>query len=176
MRTKNFINLMAMMFQRSNVNKGLLPVVGRDSVTYYVGPTTPGNSSGFPYAGTWTLQTNANSSGFCVGSGSTAATENDYELASMITSGLSASVVATASLDGGNPTAVYDLTITNTGSEAVTIAEIGFKQNLYTTTTEGGTSFSNRVFLLDRTVLDEPVIIPAGEFAVIRYTLKTDIA
>lgn len=176
MRTKNFQNLMAMMFVRSGTSKGLLPVKGRDGVTYYVGPITPGNSSAFPYSGSWTLQTSASYAGFCVGSGAIAATEDDYELASMITSGISASIVTSAELDeDGNPTTVYNLTITNTGSTAVTIAEIGFKQNLYTTTAEGGTSFSNRVFLLDRTVLDVSVTIPAGEFAVIRYTFASDI-
>lgn len=176
MRTKNFKNLMAMMFERCGVSKGLLPAVGRDGVTYYVGPSTPGNSSAFPYTGTWTLQTSANAAGFCVGSGTAAASENDYELAGMITSGLSASIVSNAFLDNdGNPSVNYDLTITNTGSAAVTIAEIGFKQNLYATTTEGGTSFTNRVFLLDRTVLSNPVTIQSGDYAIIRYTLKTVI-
>lgn len=176
MRTKNFLNLMATIFERCGVSKGLLPVVGRDGVTYYVGPTTPGSGSGFPYSVALTFQTSAVGAGFCVGSGDTAATENDYELESMITSGISASVIASVDLDeDGNPTVNYDLVITNTGSAAITIAEIGFKQSLYTTTAEGGTSFSNRTFLLDRTVLDTPVTIASGDFAVIRYTLKTEI-
>ncbi len=174
MRTKNFINLMAMMFIRSGTAKGLLPVTGRDGVTYYVGATSPGD--GFPRNVNNAFQLNANNAGFCVGSGTTAATENDYELASMITSGLTASVAQNAFLDNqGNPTATFDLTITNSGSEAVTIAEIGYKQAIRVTTEQGGTSFSDKTCLIDRTVLDEPVTIPAGEFAVIRYTLKTDI-
>ena len=165
---------MAMMFIRCSTAKGLLPVKGRDGATYYVGPTTP--SYGFPYSGTWSLQTGVNNAGFCVGSGATAATEDDYELANMITSNVSASIVSNPSLDEDeNPTVVYDLTITNTGSTAVTIAEIGFKQSIYTTTAVGGTSFTSRTFLLDRTVLAEPVTIPAGEFAVIRYTFVSDV-
>lgn len=177
MRTKNFTNLMAMIFERCGVAKGLLPVVGRDGVTYYVGPTSPGNNSAFPYTGTWALQTNANNAGFCVGSGTTAADEDDYDLESQITSGISASVVVNPGLDeSDNPYVAYDLTITNTGSESITIGEIGFKQSLYTTTAADGTSFSNRTFLLDRTVLDTSVTIPAGSYAVIRYTLKTDMS
>lgn len=176
MRTKNFLNMMAMMFERCGVNKGLLPVKGRDGVTYYVGPSSPGNSSGWPYSGTYTVQSSATSAGLCIGSGTTAATEDDYDLAAQIMSGFSSSTVANASLDNdGNPTVTFDLTITNTGSSAITVAEVGMKQMLYTTTAENGTSFSTRLFLLDRTVLSEPVTIAAGEYAVIRYILKTDI-
>lgn len=177
MRTKNFKNFMAMIFERCGTAKGLLPVKDTSGTTYYVGPTTPNSSSGFPYSCTLTLQTSVSSAGFCVGSGSTAPTEDDYNLVNQITSGLSASIVTNVYLDDdGNPAVDYDLMITNTGSAPVTIAEVGFKQNLYSTSTEGGTSFGNRACLLDRTVLSEPVTIEAGAYAVIRYTMKTTIA
>lgn len=175
MRTKNFKNFMAMIFERCGTAKGLLPVKDTNGTTYYVGPSSPGAQ--FPYSVTTTLQTSVSSAGFCVGSGSTEPTEDDYNLANQITSGLSASIVTNVYLDDdGNPAVDYDLMITNTGSAPVTIAEIGYKQTLYTTNANGGTSFGGHTCLLDRTVLSEPVTIEAGAYAVIRYTMKTTIS
>ena len=172
MRTKNFKTMMAMIFERCSVNKGLLPMVGRDGVTYYAGPST---GAGYQNPG-WAFQLNAGNQGFCVGTGATAESENDYELENMITAGLSASVVTNPHLDEDDyPSVDFDLTITNVSSETITIAEIGMKQSLSSTTALGGTSFSNRVFLIDRTVLEQPVPIPAGEYAIIRYTFTTSI-
>lgn len=172
MRTKNFKTMMAMAFERCAVNKGLLPMVGRDGVTYYAGPST---GAGYQNPG-WAFQLNAGNHGFCVGSGATAESENDYELENMITAGLSASVVTNPHLDEDDyPSVDFDLTITNISSDTITIAEIGMKQSLSSTTALGGTSFSNRVFLIDRTVLEHPVSIPAGEYAIIRYTFSTSI-
>ena len=148
MRTKNFKTMMAMMFERCAVNKGMLPMIGRDGVTYYAGPST---GAGYQNPG-WAFQLNPANSGFCVGSGATAESENDYELESMITAGLSASVVTNPHLD-----------------------EIGMKQPLSSTTELDGTAFGNRVFLIDRTVLEHPVSIPAGEYAIIRYTFTTSL-
>lgn len=176
MRTKNFKAVAAMMFERCGVNKGLLPVVGVDGNTYYL---TPNNySNGYPYNTTLTLQGNSTYAGFCVGSGSTAATEDDYDLVNQITSGLSASIVQNAYLDeDDNPAVDYDLMITNTSAEPIIIGEIGFKQPLYTSTVQGtGTSLYNRVCLLDRTVLASPVTIEAGAYAVIRYTMKSSVS
>lgn len=176
MRTKNFLNLMALVFERCSVTKGLLPCKAYDGTTYYITPSTFTNTSSFPYSAAQILTISSTQPGFCVGSGTTAATEDDYDLASQITSGLSASIVANPYLDDNNdPCVDFDLTITNTGSTPVTIAEIGYKQNITCAAAQGGTSSSNRVCLLDRTVLDEPVTIPASDYAVIRYTLKTDI-
>lgn len=176
MRTKNFLNLMALVFERCNITKGLLPCKDYTGATYYITPNTFGNSSAFPYNAYQTIATSASSAGFCVGSGTTVATENDYTLVSQITSGISASVVTNPYLDSnGDPCVDFDLTITNTGSTPLTIAEIGYKQNIYCTTAQGSTSASYRLCLLDRTVLDQPVTIQASDYAVIRYTLKTDI-
>jgi hypothetical protein len=172
MRTKNFKTMMAMMFERCAVNKGMLPMVGRDGVTYYAGPST---GAGYQNPG-WAFQLNPTYAGFCVGTGATAESENDYELESMITAGLSASVVTNPHLDEDDyPSVDFDLTITNVSSETITIAEIGMKQPLSSTTELDGTAFGNRVFLIDRTVLEHPVSIPAGEYAIIRYTFTTSI-
>ena len=172
MRTKNFRAMMAMIFERCAVNKGMLPMVGRDGVTYYAGPST---GAGYQ-SPNWAFQLNPNYAGLCAGTGATAESENDYELDSMITAGLAASVVTNPHLDGdGNPAVDFDILITNTSSETITIAELGMKQSLSSTTELDSASFGNRTFLIDRTVLAQPVAIPAGEYAVIRYTFTTPI-
>lgn len=170
MLTNNFKNAMAMVLQRCNTDQGMLPIVAYNGTTYYLSP-----SSAIPVSLTQTLALSESAAGICLGTGNTAAAVTDYQLEAPITAGLQASIVQAVDTDGsGNPYLQFDLTITNNSGGAVTIKEIGYRQNLRGATALGGTG-SSRVCLLDRTVLDSPVTIPAGELGVIRYTLKTVI-
>lgn len=172
MLTKNFTNFMAMILDayNSNSRSGLLPVKATNGTTYYL----TGYFNGYPQNPTISLATSASSTGIHFGRGTTAPTEEDYALESLITSGLSISVSSSHSLDGsGNPALQLDITVTNTSSADITVGEIGYAQSLHASTAQGSTSNAYRVCLLDRTVLDSPVTIPAGGYAVIRYTLKT---
>lgn len=58
---------------------------------------------------------------------------------------------------------VYSKIISNVGTEDITIREIG----LFV----GFSNSLNDVFLFDRTVLKEPVIIKPGETKTIQYTI-----
>ena len=120
------------------------------------------------------------SSGISVGSGSTPATENDYKLENIITSGLSASsTTETRALDNdGNPYLYYTFILTNNSASNITIAEIGYAQILTTTSAYNTTTgiATQRAFLLDRTVLDNPITILPNGSAAIRYELKTLIS
>jgi hypothetical protein len=170
MLTNNFNAMIAIVLQRCSTYKGLLPITAYNGTQYWINPGTNLSSV------TMTLTTSASGTGICVGTGNTAAAATDYQLESPITSGLTASVTQMVGVDGsGNPYLTFDVTITNTGSASVTIKEIGYRQNLSGATENGGSSVSNRVCLLDRTVLDEPVTIAAGGIGTIRYTLKTVI-
>lgn len=171
MLTKNFKTQMAMILQRSNNDVGLLPITAYNGTEYYISPSgIPGINSP-----TFTVATSASAAGICIGTGNTAATENDYQLETPITSGFNTSVTQVVALDvSGNPYLQFDITITNTSGAAMTISEIGYRQNVRGSTTQGSAG-SNRVCLFDRTVLSSPVTIPAGENGVIRYTLKTVI-
>lgn len=176
MITKNYKNLLACVLttRGSSNGQGMLPVKATNGTTYYINGYF---SSAYPASLVTSFTTSANASGLTVGTGATAATDDDYKLQSQITSGVSGSVVMANSLDGaGNPQLACTLTLTNTGSSAITISEIGYSQNLNATTTQGGTSSSARTCLLDRTVLDTPVTIAAGAYAVIKYTLKTVVS
>ncbi len=172
MITKNFKNLAACLLQASGSGYGMLPVTNVSNTVYYVYPSF----NGFPYSRTQSYTSNATSAGISVGSGNTAATEDDYQLESTITSGLSAQVNIENGFDNdGNPYVRFDVMLTNTTANAITVNEIGYKQNIYAATAQGSSGGSGRVCLLDRTVFATPVEIAAGGYQVIRYTLKTTL-
>ena len=111
-----------------------------------------------------TSATFSNTNGICLGSGTTPATVNDYNLESRITSGLSASV---AQSNDENNDPVYIIAITNTSNEAITIAEVGMIGQLYQ-----GTNNSSTMVLYERTVLDTPITIEAGGIGQVTYTIR----
>ena len=173
MLTKIFKNFMLLLLERSSVDpRGLIAARSSNGTTYYL-MNRNDNSSCFPYAVNYGYRTNHSDYGIVLGTGTTAPTEDDTTLESIISGGLSVTVTQRSGLKSGVPFVEYNLAINNTGSESVTIAEIGYIQRLYATAASGGTSGSSCPFLLDRTVLPRPVTIPAGETGVIRYTLST---
>lgn len=103
-----------------------------------------------------------------VGSGTTPATVDDYKMQSQITSGLSATQEISVDEDN-NP--ICKLTLTNASSEDITIGEVGIIGPCVRT---NSTSYKQLV-LLERTVLDNPITIPAGGFGVIDYCIKIPI-
>lgn len=104
--------------------------------------------------------------GYCLGRGSTPATKEDYKLEDMITSGLSqiASSFANQWDDTGVEN-VWSYTLKNTSDADIEIFEIGKIGSHSAGRTELYT-------LIDRTVLDTPIIIPAGETKVLSYTIR----
>lgn len=171
MITRNFKNILATCMARSSGAYGALPIKG---TTGNIGYTNPGsNSTPFPYSvGVISLSLSKTSVGICVGSGNTSATENDYELDNQITSGLSGNTNVTKSVENGKLYLVLDVTLTNTSSGDITVKEIGYVQSHQYVTSQGGSSTANNFpFLMERTVLDSPVTIPAGNFATIRYKI-----
>lgn len=176
MVTKNFKTIIASILQRSqssgSSSPGLLPIKDVSGNTRYLSDYYYSN---FPSAINTNYTNSTTSIGVAFGTGTTNPTEDDYNLVATITSGLSASSPSIShGLDAsGNPYMNMDFTVTNNGSNSITITEAGYKQNVYCASSQGGTSSSTYVCLLDRTLLDEPVTIAAGSYAVIRYTLKT---
>ena len=105
--------------------------------------------------------------GTCFGSGSTPATVDDYRLEQRIDSGISVTTQTRASCTSTETYMEYSATfgVTNTGTEDKTIAEIGLIISGHQT------NYTTRV-LVDRTVLDKPVTIPAGQSKQITYTIR----
>lgn len=99
-----------------------------------------------------------------IGTGTTAATENDYKLEAPVT-GVTCDSVITA-ISGNDSKKTYTATFSNTTDADVVVTEIGFLTNFYYYS-----SSDNDNFLLDRIVLDTPITIPAGESKAITYEL-----
>lgn len=172
MITNNFYNLIKMQLAKTSTNKGLLPVTAVDGVTYYLSNAI--TTASFPYAATNSFALVAANAGVSIGTGSTAATVNDYQLEATITSDVWQTCMLDTGLDGdGKAYVAYELIVKNTGETNLTIAEVGYKQPLYAATAQGGTSSAVRVCLLDRTVLDTPLVLAPGEFGEITYKLRT---
>lgn len=176
MLTKNFKTLMNLVLA-SNSNgavQGMKAVTGVAGDTVYAANNVNGTLPNSTYTD-FTL--NANAVGISVGSGNTAATENDYNLESTITSGLTALIQRRCGMDSnGNPFQQFDIMLNNTSDSAITVREIGYKQYLRCATTLGSMNLYSGIFLIDRTVLPTAVTVPVNDYAVIRYTLKTVIS
>lgn len=140
--------------------------------TYYL----VGRVKNYPYNQSTGIVTSNTGIGFAFGTGTTPPTEDDNNLESMITSGLSLSVAIRkeAITDGSRVT--FTLTVQNTSANAITINEVGYVQSLDTKSSATGTSASTSPCLLDRTVLDTPVTIEAGQSARIDYTISASFS
>lgn len=176
MLTKNFKNLMAMVLERISSNYvGLLEVRSTSNTVFYL--TGYYDTASYPYAVAQGVVTSVGAAGILLGSGDIAATEDDYTLQAPITGDMTAVISTTTGLDNGSPYIEFNLVVTNTGANTLTIREIGYIQQLYTSTAYGSnTSGGRRYFLLDRTVLETPAVILAGENGVVKYRLKTTAA
>jgi len=170
MITRNFKNLIAGILQSASFVSGSLPIVGANAVQKFL----TGNFN-FPGSRTETFTNSETAAGISIGTGRTAAKETDFNLERTITSGISVTVTSkTAGVDSPvKPFIKYVLTVTNNSGAAITVSEIGYKQTLKGSTFPRGTSGDDIVCLLDRTVLDSPVTIEAGDAGIIEYTLET---
>ena len=171
MITQNYENLLAAMLASSSSKFGSLPVVSVDGLTKFLNNTF----SNFPYSRITDLTTSKTAAGISVGTGSTEPTKMDINLEETIERGVTLTLVSTSTgCDApGSPFVEYTITVTNTGSDPITICEIGYKQTLNGAVFPGDTQNSSAVCLLDRTVLSYPITIQAGDAGVIKYKLST---
>lgn len=109
--------------------------------------------------------------GLVFGDGTTSPTLDDYQLSGTTHSsiGLSTSVGVTYDC-AGNVKKTAVCTITNNGTEEITISEMGYVGYI-----KQGTTSAYNHYLLDRTLLDSPITIPAGGVGQITYTIEFNI-
>jgi hypothetical protein len=170
MVTRNFLNILAMALQAGSDRGGVPGRAVNGEFRYFNGALSFLNSP------TKAVTKDATAAGISVGTGSTAATEDDWQLENTLTTGINITLTETAYGNDapGIPYVQYKVTVTNTGSDPITVKEIGYKQTVGSVRYPGATSDSgSRVFLLDRTVLDTPVTIAAGDAGIITYKLRT---
>lgn len=158
---------------------GCIECKGINGTDYITGP---GN-----FAGTLTFITNPSatgsspSNGIAVGSGSTPATENDYTVESILTSLTCGSLSVDRSYDSVNGKMYYfvNLALSNPTAEDITVNEVCRLARCFKVTNFGDavpTSGSNGIcVMMDRTVLDTPLVVPAGESAILRYRIGYDV-
>ncbi len=171
MITRNLRNLTAMMLQSSSTAFGSLLVRGVNGRSYYAHGVFS-----FPASRTEAFTLNAEAAGVSFGTGSTPATENDINLENTITSGIIVTLTSRiVSCDApGSPYVQYSFMVSNSLDAPLTIREVGYKQSVKCATTPGRTNSVDAVCLLDRTVLDAPLTIAAGDAGVLVYKLKTN--
>ena len=110
------------------------------------------------------------STGVSFGTGTTLASVSDYTLESRLTDNqISVSTPSAVSFSRGDAYDEYSVTfgVTNKTANDITISEIGLTAMPYSPS--GG---SNVYTLVDRTVLDTPITIPAGQSKQITYTIR----
>lgn len=123
-----------------------------------------------------TFTLNAADPGISVGSSTTTPTASDYQLGNTITSGLTAIISTTNTVDeNDNSSIIFNITITNTSSSNIEISEIGYKQEISASDSLNGTTVTDRVFLLDRSTFDTITLAPNGQ-AVLNYSLKAAVS
>ena len=102
-----------------------------------------------------------------IGSGTTPATLSDYSLEAPITNNFSVlENKKTIGVDDDGYWVTYKYVISNVGDNDMVIGEIGYFGYVLYNASAG--SF----YLIDRTVLDTPITIPAGGTGTVTYTLK----
>ena len=107
-------------------------------------------------------------SGVSFGDGDTPPTRDDYFLSgSQITAMTAVASVSTSKTDD-SVTIKGIYTITNIGSEEITIKEVGLFPVVKSATLGGH-------IMIERTVLDNPVTIPVGGFGQVEYTITFNL-
>lgn len=91
----------------------------------------------------------------------------DFRLESQITTNLSCDSV---SVSRNTTIKTYTATFSNSGTSDITITEVGYVSRIMYTYANFNNIYDD--FLMDRTVLDTPVTIPAGESRTVTYELS----
>ena len=133
----------------------------------------------YPYQTSVSIQSAINSvktnlvkytQGVLFGTGDTPASLDDYKLAGDIIQNIAASISKTYSYSEAQPSLKAVYTITNNNAAAITIKEVALNVR-YTYNSNGSVSGC----VIDRTVLDTPVTIPAGGVGQVEYTITLNL-
>ena len=163
MLTKNFYAYMRSAFKKTSAT-----FTKTDGTTEKLSLTS--DSPPFVIMQYWA--TSVDIGGVSFGTGTTPATASDYALESILGSkkiGVAApNAVSFSQFDTFDEYSV-SFGVTNKTAEAITISEVGLTAVPYYSSSGSGT---RKCVLVDRTVLDTPVTIPAGQSKQITYTIR----
>lgn len=163
MLTKNYYNVFAVLSTGITMsNGGVLPSGSKQTIYHHNSTLTALNF----YAGTSNVLTAVTGIGIVFGDGTTEPTIDDHKLSGNIITNISKigdSYSYKVTSDGYVCTKT--VIIKNTGTESITVGEVGW---ISLVNSGNSTAF---YALLDRTLLDSPVVIPAGKSAQIDYSV-----
>ena len=158
MLTKNFYSYMRGALQKASDAK-FTRTDGDTNVLSFSSSDTP------PFKAMNSWAKSATTTGVSFGTGTTPATASDYCLESILTSTeISVSVPSAVSFSRGDSFDEYSVSfgVTNITAETINISEVGLI----------ALPQSTWYVLVDRTVLDTPITIPAGQSKQITYTIR----
>ena len=106
------------------------------------------------------VMTSQHGSGVAFGDGTTPPAFTDYKLSGNVITGISGSVSQTSEEDDDGVTLTNVITVTNNNSNDITISEVcaNCQYQAY--------------FMVERTLLDTPLTIPAGGIGQVTYTIR----
>ena len=159
MLTKNFYSYMRAKLQNVVAE---FTIKNGEVITY----KTDSDNPPFEVMNKWSASVNAK--GVSFGTGNTPASMSDYALGSILgNTQISVSTPSAVSFSRGETFDEYSVSfgVTNITDEAITVSEVGL-------TAKTHPNFDNAYALVDRTVLDVPVTIPAHQTKHIAYTIR----
>ena len=144
---------------------GIMKISGNAS---HIQLAYPASGSQNPFLGNMSGNWEA-SAGVILGTGITPPTVDDYTMSGNPITNFTYSYALAKDTDDNGATITALYTITNTGSSAFTIGEIGLTASL-------GGSYSTMIYkaLLERTVLDSPLTIEPGGVGQLTYVIRMD--
>ena len=163
MLTKNFYAYIKASFSGTN---SMATFTKTDGTTGTV--TVNADYPPFKVMNNWAKSTTG--TGVSFGTGTTPATASDYFLKSILSNTqINVSTPSSISFSRYDTYEEYTVTfgVTNKTADAITISEMGLTAMPYSPN-----SGNNYYALVDRTVLDAPVTIPAGQSKQITYTIR----
>jgi hypothetical protein len=107
----------------------------------------------------------ASTAGVVFGNGADAVSMDDHELSGNVISTINTTAADVSSHEVGCAEKVMIYTVTNTGSESITISEIGYYGAV-------GTGTTSTYALLERTLLETPITIEPGGVGQVTYTIR----
>ena len=160
---RNYYNQLFSLFSEQTIANGLKQLDG--TVVNSACPSSSDTANGIIQAirGLNGVANDYTARKLVLGSGNTPASVDDYKLESIITTSLSGSVSKSVD-DNGN--LVIVISVTNTSSAPIIVGEIGIPANCHNEST------ARDLCLVERTVLDEPITLGAGESCFISYKVN----
>lgn len=161
----------------TSLQKTIIPALGLTGNTFYLANSGWGITSNRSNSIQIAPMSISASRGIYLGTGNTAVTENDYTLASPITSGLSASAPSgSVAYNNGNPYLNQTYLLTNSTDSDITIREMCEVANMRCGEAPDTSTNSAVPAMIWREVLSTPVTVPANGSAVLTVKRQVNLS